>query len=284
MTRTYLHDCLKNDRLVRWPDSAMPLKVYIAPFTWYEKSKQRESTVYRQMVLDALEVWQKASQGKVKFQLVTALNQSQIDIKWRRVDRKSLGHCTYEIDPQGRLFTAEIQIGISDGMLHAQYQDASEVKHTILHEIGHALGLLGHSDGPEDIMFVPHQFGVFELSSRDQETLSWLYKLPLGFDFKPMGKKYGLEEPYTLHTVIEAIDQKQKGIEPEVIQATLNPPRPKPISPQKNTLDLDQQHQVLSHMGQFYIQTQKIAPPKETLKILHKRAELRPFFRKKPEP
>jgi hypothetical protein len=67
MERTYLHDCLKEGLTVRWPDSAMPIKVYVAPFRWYEKSKQNESYAYNQMVFDAFDLWSRASEGRVRF-------------------------------------------------------------------------------------------------------------------------------------------------------------------------------------------------------------------------
>jgi len=260
MSRTYLQFCLnKNGLLCRWPDGAMPIHVYIAPFTWYEKKKQQESTTYRQMVLDGLQEWHRISGGKVRFQIVDNLNSSQIDFKWRRVDRKSLGHCTYEIDDKHRLFSASIQIGISDGLLHAQYQDASEVQHTILHEIGHALGLSGHSDQAEDIMYVPHQYGVHSLSERDKETLKWLYKLPVGFNYKGIGANLKLGSGFTFDQVIEGIAAKERG-EPMPAAPEEEEKEPERRSSVLKTQSLDEQHQILSEMGRFYLKTQNIKP------------------------
>ena len=130
---SYVSECLKKDKIIRWSDNCMPLTVYIAPFRWYKA--RNEGYNYRQIVIDALKIWQTATQNKVSFKIVTSLNQSQINLDWKRVDRSSLGHCYFNFDGQGRLFSAEIQIGLSDGVIHAQYQDKNEVFHTVLHEI-----------------------------------------------------------------------------------------------------------------------------------------------------
>ncbi len=243
----------------------MPINVYIAPFVWYEKKKQLESTIYRQMVLDSLDAWRKATNGLVRFNVVNQLNQSQMDIKWRRVDRKSLGHTTYEMDKIYRMFSCEIQIGISDGLLHAAYQDAGEVQHTILHEIGHALGLIGHSDNPRDIMYVPHQYGVHQLSPRDIESVLWLYSLPVGFQYRNVATKYCLPPNYTLNDVIDAVERRLKGEPEPVIPLQEEGPKPVEMPPPvqrkqliRNTQTLDEQHEILSEMGRFYLKTQNI--------------------------
>lgn len=257
MQRTYLQACLKSGRTVRWPDSAMPLLVYVAPFTWYEKHKKQQAPFYQQMVLEAMAEWTRISNQKVRFKTVTRLQDSQINIAWRRVDRRSLGHCEFMINKQGVLYSAEIQIGISDGMLHAQYNDVGEVRHTILHEFGHAIGLLDHSDHPDDMMYVPHQYGVTRLSERDGETVRTLYTLPMGFDYLSAGAKLQLPPPFTLDDVLAVRRGEKKA----------GPATPQTHAQQRNQeIVLQNHHDILTQQGKFFLATQNIAIPEEVKK------------------
>ena len=92
--KTYLNYGIKNGCLLRW--QSMPLKVFIAPMNFY--SKQGEDLEYRRLVFKALETWEKAGEGLISFQLVDNLLSSQINVVWRRVDRKSLGNCNFSYD------------------------------------------------------------------------------------------------------------------------------------------------------------------------------------------
>ena len=218
---SYLTYCLKNDKLLRWSDKCMPLKVYVAPFRWY-KEKGNEYFYYA-MIKEAFDIWKKASGGKISFEFVDNLYNSQINIEWKRVDRSSLGHCLFNFDNEGRLFSAEIEIGLSDGLIHRQYEDKNEVRHTIIHEIGHALGV-NHSPYPEDIMYVPHQYGVTSVSKRDVTTLKWLYNFPVGASQKEILEHYNLTSAHTLDHLIYFLENFDKKPDKETFQQKMPKP------------------------------------------------------------
>jgi predicted Zn-dependent protease len=92
--------------------------------------------------------------------------------------RRSIGQ-----DAQGNLWVtrATIRILVSSRETHSSLPDA-EMRTVCLHEIGHALGLFGHSTNNEDIMFfcgTPSSTGA--LTERDRQTIGHLYQAyPIG--------------------------------------------------------------------------------------------------------
>lgn len=188
---TYLNEQLVKGKILRWHANAFPLPVFIDNLKWYSMPES-ERFLYKHMVIQAFKEWETVGQGKFSFIIVDSQPDSFINVGWRRVNRKSLGDCSYNYDENSILYSAEVSIGISDGIISKKYMDEAEVYHTILHEIGHALGL-GHSPNKGDIMYTPHQYGQTKLSARDINSVRFLYTFPPSSNLESLNSMYSID-------------------------------------------------------------------------------------------
>lgn len=253
--KTYLQESIKGGRLMRW--NSMPLKVYIAPMKFY--SKQGQDSKYRGFVKQALDEWHKVSNGKVSFVLVDNLLESQINIDWKRVERKALGMCYFQYDKLNRLYSAEVQIGLTEGLVHAEYMDEGEVYHTILHEIGHAIGL-GHSPFKNDIMYTPHQKGVIHVGECDRLSINWLYTFPQGKTVNEIASKYYVSGS-DIDEVVAKIISKQTKTEFEKVKDNVG------NTQMRNLLD---ENESIANLRKYHMALQNINIPNDLKEQIRK--------------
>ena len=131
--------------------------------------------------------------------------------------------------------------------------DENEVYHTILHEIGHALGL-GHSNNTEDIMYTPHQYGLVKLSQRDINSVQWLYDLPYGTSIESLNNIYSTHYA----NIDDIIMHIASGELESEFQKTLTD-----ISKKTKTRNLQDEQDKLAQIKKFQMSIQDIKLPKE---------------------
>lgn len=168
----YIYNASSGTDIIRWSTRSFPLKVYIESST--------VPSYYISNIRSALNQWSNRTTF-VKFIETKNEAEAQIVIRFRNIDSSECNSMTckyvvayteptigagnilkkmtltfYKTDPKNKNFPSH------------------EIYTTALHEIGHTLGIMGHSDNSGDIMY-PSRNNM-RLSERDLRTLVLLYR------------------------------------------------------------------------------------------------------------
>lgn len=160
---------------IRWPQEAFPLAIYIADNPLLaSKFKVETNTLF-----NWANQWSSQSNNRVQFVLTTNKEDAVIQINWTTDATKGrdyeVGHAKRNVNPQGLIESVAITLleqPVIDN--HLSYtEQVQRLQATILHEIGHALGL-EHSNNPKDNMY--HRgWQNADLSVNDIRRLIQLY-------------------------------------------------------------------------------------------------------------
>ncbi len=163
-------------KTMRWADKDIPIKIYIANGDAVPGYQQ----AYSKSLQDALAAWEEASEGKIKFEQVPTADKASITFKWsdnpKDVSNPAEGG-EAKLIPYGNALRSVRLVVLTTKRLPGMVLNAQVIKFICIHELGHALGIAGHSQSPNDIMFssLPLNFEQLKLSERDGKTLRKLY-------------------------------------------------------------------------------------------------------------
>lgn len=171
-----------------WPASKMPLKVFVAD----GKDVPNYRDTNRLVLMDALDAWSTASNGRIDWKLVTRRELSDVECSW--TTRLTRRHGAWEAG-NAHLMSMYSPLTGGGAIMHAKVEILTglkrpftdrEMKRVCLHEVGHALGLQGHSNKTSDVLYpIATAGGSGDLSARDKTTIQALYsKHPPVKDFK----------------------------------------------------------------------------------------------------
>ncbi len=175
----YLNDITDSGRRVRWSTLKMPLKLYVEESPVGIRNFQRN---FVSSIPKALDVWVQALKGKLSYVMINRPEEADIKITWvntldtegQTSEEGTTFHAGITV-PQikfDQLMGMEIKMATFD--IRKKPQKGENIFAIAIHEMGHALGLLGHSENPKDIMF-PQNRLVYKLSTRDRITIQKLY-------------------------------------------------------------------------------------------------------------
>ena len=186
----YIDKAPLNSDIIRWNPKTFPLKVYIS-----SKGTNTYPEYYSTEVVRAFSQWT-ASSGFVSFKIADKEANSQIVVHYKNSPATSCegANCKYIVahtDPviKGGLLKKMI-ITIYDRDANGSFFSDKELYSTVLHEIGHALGIMGHSYSTDDLMymsnqvnsdsnrlFIKHRSAFQYISLKDISTLKLLYNI-----------------------------------------------------------------------------------------------------------
>jgi len=162
-------------RITRFPHS--PISVYVADIPVPERLRH----AYVSDVEYALGQWSGCSEGKLRFQRVDS-EEADIRIYWAE------GSSGPEIDPLGEASLFRFDSGdfyVQMSILLEERPSLRDSRHAelravLLHELGHAIGLWGHSTEGGDIMC---RSGALHPTRRDKSVLLKLLSTPVDYPF-----------------------------------------------------------------------------------------------------
>jgi tetratricopeptide (TPR) repeat protein len=165
----------------RWLPKRMPIKVYI-PSEAECKNIPGYNPIYGKELRESFDEWQTKSNDTVRFAFVNDSDKADLTCEWTDDPTKVRqpvegGEAPVIFDRIHGIRTARI-ILLTKHADNSMPPTANLIRAVAQHEIGHSLGLIGHSPAVGDVMFfsLPSGDTRRSISNRDIKTLVHLYR------------------------------------------------------------------------------------------------------------
>ena len=163
---------------MRWPSSQSTIRVYLERGDGIIGFRPE----YDGFCQQSFKEWASASGGKVAFEFVKRPESADVDWRWTndfsKVSSVAEGGETNVQSAGKQIKHASVTVLTVNPSVDTPLS-TNQVRAVCLHEIGHALGIIGHSPKPDDIMYcsMPGATAKPSLSTRDVGTIQKLYQL-----------------------------------------------------------------------------------------------------------
>jgi len=152
------------------------------PITVYVEGLEFQGKKYAADLRYALKEWETCSDGLVRFQLTNLPHGANVSVSWvRSLEAPDQEHPlgVSELHRTGQdEFSVQMRIGLQERKSRKALTH-DQMKTVFLHELGHAIGLWGHSKNKLDVMY--YAANALQPTSRDISTLKQLYSHELGY-------------------------------------------------------------------------------------------------------
>lgn len=189
---SYFRNVASSGKIIRWNTSTFPLKVYI-------QDSSDVPEYYREIVMNAYQVWQRASEGLVRFEFVESASDADMKCYFKNTDSKTVATHSFSINGN-KITDSTIIFKKTDDKNHSL--DSKQLFSSALQGIGHSLGLTGNSPSIYDVMYpIGTKFNT-EITRRDLKTLALVYSVKPDVTNVPLTS----EEQARLYTVSEILN------------------------------------------------------------------------------
>lgn len=180
----YIDQVLSGKNIIRWNKETFPLQVYI-------EENNNVPKHFKTAVTSAFNKWAN-SIDFLSFKLTQNPDNAQIILNFENTPKNNCDQvgCHYTTGYTIPIIThktlKQMHITLYDKDLRGEYVPENKLYKTAIHEIGHALGIMGHSYDKEDIMYseekkedvyTKYKSDVHSLSEADKNTIKLLYRL-----------------------------------------------------------------------------------------------------------
>ncbi|MBR6099366.1 matrixin family metalloprotease [bacterium] len=231
----YIDRTPMNTEIIHWNPKTFPLKVYVS-----SEDNSYYPDYYTTEVSRAFGQWT-ASSGFITFKFIDNESSAQIVVKYEPspITNCADSGCKYVVahtDPVIRNgLLKKMVITVYDKDANGSFFSDKELYSTVLHEIGHALGIMGHSYSTDDLMymanqanqgenrlFIKHRSAFQYISPTDISTIRLLYNIVPTISNTPISEfptKTLIYGPVVLGSAKNMSSQKLKEAKNYVAQA-----------------------------------------------------------------
>ncbi len=185
----YIEQAPINNQIMRWNPKTFPLKVYVDFADIATVPDYYNNEIFR-----AFGQWQ-VSSGFLAFKFIDSPDSADITVKFAPLPKNNCNQtgCKYvvahTIPTIKNNILKQMTITIYDKDANGSYFSDRQLYNTVLHEIGHALGIMGHSYSTDDLMYMAedgreenpmltrYRSDFQYISNKDVSTLKLLYNL-----------------------------------------------------------------------------------------------------------
>lgn len=175
-------DSIQKESAARWPKTLLPLKVYIEPGDQVHNYRD----TYRQSIITAFNDWTKAANDRLSWRLVNRKSDASIICTWvskkeelplhKQREQGVTDYATVTLSKTDERWLQKVVITIcTSNIFSTRALKTDDVFNVARHEVGHALGLTGHSSSKGDVMYPTMSQKLMPISMRDAGTINHLY-------------------------------------------------------------------------------------------------------------